>query len=253
MRRLAAAVALCAALASGCGGSSSAGGPDRIDVAAAASLSDPVTAYARQFGRDHDVEVRVRFGGSDELAAQIRQGVPADVFLSADAVLPAELARAGLLDRPEPFASNRLAIAADPAGPVRSLPDLARPGVVVALGSDGVPVGKYARHAIARLPQPQRVALLRNVKSSEPDVKGVLAKVVSGAADAGIVYVTDARAARAEVHTVALPRSLQPAIRYDAGVAVGASPAGLARRFVEGLRSGAGAHYLRAAGFGPVP
>jgi len=241
-------IALAVALGA-CGGGGGDNSRTRLDVAAAASLTKAVTAYARQFGDANHATVRVRFGGSDELAAQVRQGVPTDVFLSADQTQPRMLHAAGAVHTPVSFASNRLVVAAAKGGGVNSLSDLANSGVKLALGGPSVPIGKYGRFAIAHLPGVNATAVLKNVRSEEPDVKSVVAKVTTGAANAGIVYVTDANAAKAQLTTIAIPQSAQPRILYDAAVGSKSKQADLARRFIDGLRTGAGRTDLQNAGF----
>lgn len=243
-----AVIALAVALGA-CGGGGGDNSSTRLDVAAAASLTKAVNAYAKQFGDTNHANVRVRFGGSDELAAQIRQGVPTDVFLSADQTQPRVLHDTGAVQAPVSFASNRLVVAAAKGGRVKTLSDLANSGVKLALGGPSVPIGKYARFAIARLPGVNAPAVLKNVRSEEPDVKSVVAKVTTGAADAGIVYVTDANAAKGELTTIPIPQSAQPHILYDAAVGAKSKQADLARRFIDGLRTGSGRTDLQNAGF----
>jgi molybdate transport system substrate-binding protein len=240
VRRLAALALL---LVAGCGGE--AGGSSRLVVSAAASLTDPLTECSRGF---EDAEVRLSFGGSDELAAQIRQGVEPDVYAAANTSLPEELAAEGLLGEPVVFATNELVVAV-PAEDARvaSLDDLTG-DVAVVMGAETVPAGAYAREVLSRLPAEQERAILANVRSEEPDVNGVIGKVAQGAADAGFVYRTDATGAGLEA--IALPAELQPEVAYGAGVVEGAAQPALARRYLDGLREGACAGALRAAGFG---
>lgn len=247
---MAIAVAAVAAsvLAAGCGGAD--GSRPRLTVSAATSLTDAFTRYASAF---RAATVRLQFAGSDELAAQIRQGVRPDVYAAANTRLPAQLHRERLVGRPVVFATNRLVIAV-PAGSSRvsSVADLARPGVTIAAGAADVPVGAYARAVLARLPPARRQAIERNIRSAEPDVGGVVAKVAQGAVDAGLVYITDVRAASGRLRAVELPASLRPRVRYAAAVVRGAAQPRLARAFIAGLLHGAGANALRAAGFAPA-
>jgi molybdate transport system substrate-binding protein len=128
----------------------------------------------------------------------------------------------------------------------------ARPGVSVVIGSPSVPIGSYTRQVLARLPGSERSAILGNVRSQEPDVSSIVGKLTEGAADAGFVYVTDVRAAGSSVRAIALPGSLEPEVAYGIGVLSDAPDPELARRFVQGLEpGGAGAGYLRRAGFLP--
>jgi molybdate transport system substrate-binding protein len=204
----AAALAVVALLAlAGCGGD------DRLVVSAAASLTDALTACSRSF---EGAEVALSFAGSDELAAQVRQGVEPDVYAAASTSLPEQLADEGLLERPVAFATNELVLAVPAgAGRVRSLQDLAAPGVQLAIGAETVPVGSYTREILARLPAARERAILANVRSEEPDVTGVVGKLAQGAADAGFVYRTDLVDG---VEAIELPAGLQPSVAYGAPV-----------------------------------
>ena len=239
MRRAGALAAVVAVLASGCGGS----GDERLDVFAASSLRD----VAEQV----DDGPRYTFAGSDELAAQIRDGARADVFLSASGTPLEELRSEGLVEAPFVFASNRLVVVVPAANPARldAFDDLARPGVKLVLGGEGVPVGDYAREALGAA---GLAGALDNVVSLEQDVKGVLGKVALGEADAGIVYATDVRAAGEDVRELPVPDAVQPDVRYYAAV-VSAGDSDRAAAFVERLVGADGAAALRAAGFLPVP
>jgi molybdate transport system substrate-binding protein len=185
------------------------------------------------------------------LAAQIRQGVKADVFASADTGYPAQLHREGLAEKPIIFARNRLVVVEPAGGKVRSLADLARPGTKIVIGDSGVPVGTYTREVLGRLPAGERAAILANVRSEEPEVSSVLAKVVNGAADAGFVYVTDAKTVAGQVRTVPVPARLQPEVAYAAAVLTASGEPALAPRYLAGLLHGRGAADLRQAGFLP--
>ncbi len=246
---LAAGLAAVLVLVSGCGSGGGSGERPRLTVSAATSLQRAFTAYGARFPA---ATVRLQFAGSDELAAQIRQGVRPDVYAAANTTLPDALHRAGLVGRPVVFTSNRLVIAV-PSGTTRvaSLADLAKPGVTIAAGAPSVPVGSYAQAVLARLPAAERAAIERNVRSREPDVGGVVAKVAQRAVDAGFVYVTDVRGASGRLRAVAIPPALRPRVRYAAAVVAGAGQPKAAAAFVAGLTSGAGAAALRAAGFEP--
>jgi molybdate transport system substrate-binding protein len=233
---------------SGCG--TSAGGSGQITVFGASSLEGALTEYAESFPA---AAVRTSFAGSDQLAAQIRQGARPDLFASADTEYPAELYREGLVERPRVFAGNRLVIAVPAGSHISSLGDLARPGVKIVLGAPSVPVGAYTRTVLGRLPAGERKAIEGNVRSEEPEVSSVVAKLEQGAADAGFVYVTDARAAGSALRTVAVPSRLQPEVAYAAAVVKGAGDPAAAREFLAGLLHGEGAADLRKAGFLPPP
>lgn len=233
-----------------CGGATGGGDGDLV-VSAASSLTAAFTAYGRSFD---DGAVRFQFAGSDDLAAQIRQGVKPDVFAAANTRLPEQLHAEGLVGKPVVFAGNRLVIAVPEDGAsVTSVADLATPGTTLAIGSADVPIGSYTRDVLARLGAKRSTAVLANVRSEEPDVKGIVGKLTQGAVDAGLVYVTDVTAANGRLRAIELPASLQPRVAYGVAVVDGAKHPELARRFVGGLLDGKGAAELRAAGFEPPP
>jgi molybdate transport system substrate-binding protein len=247
MKRLA-AVALTIAVA-GCGGGGSSGSSKTsqpLTVSAAASLK---TAFLKYHGGN-----RYSFAGSDVLAAQIKGGARPDVYAAANTKLPQQLYAAGLLDKPVVFAGNRLVLAIPAKGAkVKSLADLAKPGITIAAGSPSVPVGGYTRQVLARLPKPQSKRILANIRSSEPDVSGVVGKITQAAVDAGFVYATDVKAAGGRLTAIQLPASLQPRVAYAAAVVKGSKLHHKASGFIKGLLTGKGAAALSDAGFDPPP
>jgi molybdate transport system substrate-binding protein len=239
VRAAAAALLAVAALAAGCGGSS--GEDGELTVFAAASLSDVLPAL--------EPGATYSFAGSDELAAQIESGVPADVYLAASPKYPEQLEEQGLVEDLRTFATNRLVLIVpkgNPAG-VATVADLAAPGVKVVVGADGVPVGDYTRSVLEAL---GATGVLANVASEEPDVKGVVAKVATGAADAGFVYATDVAAAADDVEAIELPAEAQPPIEYVAAIVSGTEHRAAAETFFAALTGDAGRQALSAAGFG---
>lgn len=244
-----AAVLALAVGSAGCSGDSSADSGDPLVVAAAASLEPAFTAYAEAAG----IDLEASYAGSDELAAQIRQGVTPDVYAAANTSLPDELHAADLVAKPVVFATNRLVLAVPEGSQIRSLDQLAEPGTRLAIGDDQVPVGDYAREALDRLGDTESAAILANVRSAEPDVAGIIGKLTQGAVDAGFVYGTDVEATDGALRAVELPQRLRPKVAYGAAVVAGASDPERARRFIDGLLVGAGAAALRRAGFGPPP
>jgi molybdate transport system substrate-binding protein len=252
MRLLLALVAGLSLLA-GCGSSDDSPGSaatPQLTVSAAASLKNALTAYGQAFDA---ADVRLSFAGSDELAAQIRQGVKPDVFASANTKLPDELYAAGLVEKPAVFASNKLVLAVPSGSPVRGLDDLTQTGTTIAMGSESVPVGSYTRKVLDGLPAAQKAAILANVRSNEPDVAGVVGKVAQGAVDAGFVYVTDVEATEGKLRAIDLPADLKPQVAYGVAVVKGAKHPEQAKQFVDGLLSGAGREALDSAGFLPPP
>jgi molybdate transport system substrate-binding protein len=249
MRWLVLAVAL---LVVGCGsddeGPAASTETPRLTVSAAASLADALTACSSDF---EGADVRLSFGGSDELAAQIRQGVTPDVYAAANTKLPEELASEDLLASPVEFATNELVMALPgDEREIEKVEDLAEPGVRIVVGAESAPVGAYTREVLDSLPADTREKILANVRSEEPDVRGVVGKLTQGAADAGFVYVTDITG---DLTGVELPPDLRPSVAYGAGVVRGTEQQELAQRYLDGLTEGACADALREEGFGPPP
>jgi molybdate transport system substrate-binding protein len=202
-----------------------------LTVYAAASLRDAVEAIVGAYGAvEPGITLTVSTGASSALRAQIEQGAPADVFLSADTEQPAALVAAGLTaGEAEVFAGNGLALIVPTANPaaIATPADLARPGVKIIAAGDAVPITTYATELVTRLaaldgyPPGFVEAYAANVVSHEDDVKAVVAKIELGEGDAAIVYRTDAVASTA-VATIEIPPAAEVAASY-AGVVGGAS------------------------------
>lgn len=223
----------------------------QLTVSAAASLKQAFTSYGKQFP---DASARFSFAGSDELAAQIEQGVKPDVYAAANTKLPDGLCSKGLVGKPTVFAGNRLVLAVPADGAkVASLEDLGADGVKIAIGSEDVPVGSYTRTVLDKLPAAQSRAILANVRSEEPDVAGITGKLTQGAVDAGFLYVSDVRATGGKLKAIELPGDVQPAVAYGVAVVKGAKHPEEAKKFIAGLLDGAGAQALKDAGFEPPP
>ena len=248
MRLLAVLLAAGALALAGCGG----GDDDTLTVSAAASLKNALTEYGGKFD---DAKARFSFAGSDELAAQIRKGARPDVFASANTKIPDELYDEGLVEKPVTFAGNRLVLAvpADSDAGIARLGDLEKAGTTLAIGSESVPIGSYTRTVLAKLPESESSAILKNVRSEEPDVAGIVGKLTQGAVDAGFVYISDVRATDGKLKAIELPESLQPTVAYGAAVVKDAKNGDAAKAFVDGLLDGAGKDALDAAGFEPPP
>ena len=248
------ALLLVGSFAVACGGgdeSSTSPEPRELTVSAAASLTDAFTDIGAAFERENEgVKVTFNFGPSDGLAAQIQQGAPVDVFASAgqtwmDAIEDEGPGVSGRVD----LASNRLAIVVptdDPAG-IDDVGDLAASGVKLVLAAEGVPAGDYAREMLANA----RIAdaALANVVSNEEDVRAVLTKVLTGDADAGIVYVTDVTPDVADrVSLVGIPSDVNVIATYPIAVVNGSQEPELAQRFMDHV-TGPGREILEAYGF----
>jgi molybdate transport system substrate-binding protein len=245
------AAALAALALAGLAGCGSSGGDGDLLVSAATSLKAAFTGYGEQFDR---ANAQFSFAGSDELAAQIRSGAKPDVFAAANTKLPDQLFKERLVEKPTVFASNRLVLAVPAKGTkVSSIDDLTRSGVTIAIGSESVPIGSYTRKVLARLDAATRRGILANVRSNEPDVGGISAKLTQGAVDAGFLYITDVAATNGRLRAIELPAKLQPEVAYGVAIVKGTDRRDAAEAFVDGLLDGAGADALKKAGFEPPP
>ncbi|MEA2635062.1 MAG: molybdate transport system substrate-binding protein [Chloroflexota bacterium] len=247
-----AAVALVAtALCGACGNSAPAASSPSdlsgtITVFAASSLTAVYTAIGKDFQKAHPKSmVKLSFGGSSTLVAQIQQGAIGDVFASADQPNMQKAVDAGLVaGSPSIFAHNRLEIVVGAGNPkhIAGLSDLARSELVVVLCAPAVPCGRYATQAL------QNAGVTVKPASQETDVKAVVSKVALGEADAGIVYVTDVKAAGAAVQGVEIPPALNVVADYPVAILKDSQNAPLAKAFVSYLL-GAGQPTLARYGF----
>jgi molybdate transport system substrate-binding protein len=214
-----------------------------LTVFAAASLTNAFPKI--------DANPHYSFAGSNALAAQIRQGAPADVFASANTSIPQQLYAAGLVERPVVFTRNALVLVVPKSNPanIHSVYDLRRQGVKLVVAAPGVPVGDYTRIVLHNLGLDD---VLPHVVSNENDVRGVLAKVALGEADAGFVYTTDARTVRGKVATIGIRRSAEPIVRYAVAVVKSSRHKAAARAFVRRLLGKPAQKALQTAGFLPT-
>jgi molybdate transport system substrate-binding protein len=213
----------------------------RITVDGAASLTEVLPRI--------DPAPRYQFAGSDQLALQIQQGQPADVFAAASPKYTEQLYQQGLVEKPVVFATNTVVLIVpkrNPAG-IHSVYDLTRPGVKLVVGDPAVPIGAYTQKALT--------ALKLDVKpvSQETDVKAVVAKVALGVADAGFVYSSDVKPVQGKVGVVRLPAAASPTAVYEVAVVKSTRRRAAAEAFVRALLSKRGKALLHVAGFGPVP
>lgn len=218
-----------------------------ITVSAAASLTDVFPVIAQAFQKRYPgTSVRFNFGGSSTLVNQIRGGAPVDVLATASEPTMWSAVNAGLVGKPLLFAKNTMAIAMPAENParIRSIADLARPGMLVGVCAATVPCGAAARDLFAL-----NKVTVRPV-TQELDVRSLLGKVLSGDLDAAIVYVTDVKAAGSKVSRVQIPASLNVTTTYPiATVGKAANPV-VAQRFVDYVRYSLSAQgILRAYGF----
>jgi molybdate transport system substrate-binding protein len=250
-----AATAAAVLLLAGCagstgGGAGGAGSPEQrtLTVFAAASLTEVFTELEPRFEEVHPgVDVVFNFGASSDLAQQIVNGGPADLFAAANPSTMQTVVGAGLVEgEPTVFATNVLQIVTPPGNPagITSFADLARPDLQVVVCAPQVPCGA----AVERIEQVTGVRL--SPVSEEPDVKSTLGKVATGNADAGLVYATDVSATGDSVQGIEFPEAAQAVNDYPIAVIADGPAADLGRAFQELVTGADGRAVLGSAGFG---
>ena len=214
----------------------------QMNVFAAASLS---VAFPKFDGGQ-----KYNFAGTDALAAQIRLGAPADVFAGGSPDAPQALFRAGLVEEPVTFATNKLVLAVPVANPanITSIYDVERPGVKLLIGTATVPIGAYTRQVLNNMGITNKV--LPQVVSQEQNVNAISSKVALGTADAGFMYVTDALSVADKVKVIPVPAWAQPPVRYQIAIVKNTQNHADAAAFIKRLTSTAGRKLLVDNGFG---
>jgi molybdate transport system substrate-binding protein len=264
MRRFALTIAAVAAVAvAGCSSSTTTSAPaassspaaapsspaaatGTITVFAAASLKETFTQLGQQFEAAHPGDtVKFSFGASSTLATQITDGAPADVFASAAPKNMDTVVTAGDASNPQDFAKNTAEIAVPPSNPanVTSVSDLAKSSVKVALCQPKVPCGVVAAGVF------KNAGITVKPVTLQPDVKSVLTQVELGNVDAGVVYVTDVKAAGSKVKGIIIPASQNASTVYPIAAITSSKEMSISQAFVAYVLSPSGQQVLAAAGF----
>lgn len=237
--------------------------PVTLTIFAAASLTDAFAEIGGQFEADNpEIELVFNFAGSQQLAQQLSQGAPADVFASANQRQMAVVISSGRItpDAPQTFAQNRLVVIFpkdNPAG-ISRLQDLAKPGLNLVLAAETVPAGEYALDFLAKADQDAdfdsnfKDKTLQNVVSYEQNVRAALVKVSLGEADAGIVYLSDIKGSNARnVGTMDIPDRLNILASYPLAPISDSPNLQQAQGFINFVLSSTGQEILANHGFVP--
>jgi molybdate transport system substrate-binding protein len=238
-------VSACSSSGSGAGGNSAAAGGSTgaLNVYAASSLTEAFDTIKAQFIKAHPgVSITITYGASSDLATQINNGAPVDVFASAATTNMASVKSA---INPTNFVTNTMEIAVPPSNPgkITGVKDLAKPGVKVAVCDPAVPCGAVAQEVFSN------AGIKVTPAASEQDVKSTLSAVESGEVDAGMVYVTDVRAAGKDVKGVVIPPAQNATTEYPIAALQSAKNLPTAKAFVSYVLSPAGKKVLMADGF----
>ncbi|MGI8609439.1 MAG: molybdate ABC transporter substrate-binding protein [Candidatus Dormibacteria bacterium] len=254
VRWLPAATLLILSSCGGTSGSAAQGSPSPdpvrgdLSVFAAASLTESFTAAGKAFKKQHPgVNLQFNFAGTPTLVTQLQQGAAADVLASADQANMQRATDASLvLPRARIFTRNKLQIVVGPNNPkhITGLSDLAKSDVLFIAEAPTVPAGKYGAQALAA------AGVKVSPRSQEADVRSVVSKVGLGEADAGIVYVTDVKAAGSRVSGVEIPDPQNVVATYPVAAVRDARNAAAASEFIDYLLSAEGQMLLTRFGFG---
>ncbi|MFF8370495.1 molybdate ABC transporter substrate-binding protein [Streptomyces lydicus] len=225
-------------------GKSAGSAKTELTVLAASSLTDVFKKAGAVYEKEHQgTKVNFSFAGSQELAAQVKQGAPADALVTADTkTMDGLKADAGT---PTVIARNRLVIATGEGNPkkITGLKDLADSKLKVVLAASEVPVGRYGKQVL----DAQKIKV--KPVSQEPNVRAVLSKVELGEADAGLVYKTDAATAPEKVDAVDIPDAQNAVASYPAATLKTSKNAAAAAAFVKWLSTPEAQKILQGAGF----
>ena len=220
-----------------------------LTISAASSLQGAFTDLKAAFEKAHPrVNVTVNFGASSTLAQQIIDAAPIDVFASADEANMTEifLNEKLLTGTPTIFATNSLEIIVRKGNPAKisSLADLSKSGLIYITCAPEVPIGKYGAQVL------QKAGVKVSPASLEPDVKGIVAKVTAGEADAGIVYATDISATNGAADGVVIPADVNVIAKYPIAALSTSTNSTAAQAWVAFVTGTEGQSVLKNYGFG---
>ena len=238
---------------SGSGGSSGGSAGGTLNVFAAASLVNAFGDLQKTFQQQHPGwKVTLNTAGSDQLAAQIEQKAPADVFAAASPKYPEQLQGENLLGKTTNFATNSLLLVTPKSNPahIETAADLEKDDAKVVVADPAVPLGAYTEEVLGNLGIDESKL---DVVSKEQDAEAVLAKLTSGEADAGFVYVTDALSQKAKLHEIGFPASADATATYPIGIVSYSKHTKAAQQWIDLVESSQGQAVLTRFGFGAAP
>lgn len=231
---------------SACASSSESQAQTTIEVYAASSLATPFAYAGLAFEENTGVKVQFNLGASSDLARFVQEGAPADVFASADVANMDKVESQDLLDSPSViFATNYLEIIVEKGNPlgISSLEDLSNPDFIFVTTNPAVPIGQYTAEVL------NRAGVSVTPDSFESNVTGIMLKVASGEADAGIVYHSEVIAADGQVEGIKIPTEFNVVAKYPIGIIKNSENKKQARDFIDFLLSPKGQALLAQYGF----
>jgi len=239
-------------------------GTTELTIFAASSLADAFNEMGTQFEAEHPgVTMTFNYGSSSQLATQLTEGAPADIFASANSKQMQIAQDAGRIEGdPQIFLTNKLVVIVpsdNPAG-IQTLADLAKPGVKLVVAAAGVPVRDYTDQMLEKLVsdssygQAYSDAFYKNVVSEEDNVRQVAAKIALGEGDAALVYTSDVTPdIESQVMQIEVPDEFNVVASYPIAQIKDSEHADLVAAFIEYVLSADGQVILAKWGFGPAP
>ena len=237
----------------GSGGSSGGSSGGTLNVFAAASLTNAFGDLEKTYEQAHPGwKVTLNLAGSDQLAAQIEQKAPADVFAAASTKYPEQLQGEKLLGKTTNFATNTLVLVTPKSNPahIKTAQDLEKGDAKVVVADPAVPLGSYTEQVLGNLGIDESKL---NIVSKEQDAESVLAKLTSGEADAGFVYVTDALSQKAKLQEIQFPASADATATYPIGIVSYSKNTKAAQQWIDLVNGPQGQAVLKQFGFGAAP
>ncbi|AGB41188.1 molybdenum ABC transporter, periplasmic molybdate-binding protein [Halobacteroides halobius DSM 5150] len=257
MNKLAICCLILMVVVTGCSYINSTAEKKNIRIMAAASLTEVFNDLKAGFeSKHHDIKLEINYAGSQALYSQIKSGVTADLFASANIKYMNQLDEADMVVDPTIFAHNKLVIAVfkETENIINGIEDLVQKGVELVIADKSVPVGGYTIQMLnkqvnnPKLSSDYKEKFLDAVISKELDVKSVVAKVELGAADAGVVYKTDVNASNLEkVKVVNIKDKYNVIATYPIALLKGHKKG--AKKFLNYLYSKEGGRILEKHGF----
>lgn len=231
---------------------------EKITVLAAASLTEAFTELGNDLEKEKNIKSSFNFAGSQQLVTLIEQGAPADVFASADTKNMDKVVSDNKVEDSTIFTKNQLVIGKYKNSKIQvsSLKDLAKDGVKIVVGDKSVPCGAYFYKAISKAVSDKVIdentynKILKNIKSSELNVKDIVSKVSMGEADVGIVYKTDINTKNQDkIQVIADDEFSKLKVEYPIAVISSSKHKKAAKSFINYLTSSKGKKLLEKYGF----
>jgi molybdate transport system substrate-binding protein len=234
-----------------------------LTIFCGAGLSGAFNEIGQLYQNDSGIGVEFNFDGVPALRAQIEQGAYADLLACADLKHINALKAEGYVNNSslKIFAENKMAVVVPDDNPanISSLADLARPGIIILMGTKELPAGYYARQVLDKLANDSqygpdyRYKVMANIVSEETTVNRIVSKVALGEADAGFAFVSDVSPVMVgKVAKISIPDRYNVIVDFPIGVLKHSRHPREAQDFIHLVMSPVGQAVLKKYEFGPA-